>query len=55
MKVICYILKGRLNTLNAFVSNQTGYAQAKAVIFLISVATISIIQLIATKKAEVET
>lgn len=45
-----------LNIYNsAFVSNQTGYAQAKAVIFLISVATISIIQLIATKKAEVET
>ena len=45
-----------LNIYNsAFVSNQTGYAQAKAVIFLISVATISIIQLIATKRAEVET
>lgn len=44
-----------LNIYNsAFQYNQNGYAQAKAIIFLVSVATIAIIQLVVTKRAEVE-
>lgn len=44
-----------LNIYNsAFCSNQMGEAQAKAVIFFVSIAIISIIQLTITKRAEVE-
>ena len=44
-----------LNIYNsAFASNQYGYAQAKAIIFLIVVAGIGLIQLVVTKKKEVE-
>lgn len=38
----------------AFARNELGYAQAKAVIFLIAVAAITIIQVYITKKREVE-
>lgn len=44
-----------LNIYNsAFAANQYGYAQAKAIIFLIVVAGIGLIQLVVTKKKEVE-
>ena len=44
-----------LNIYNsAFAANQYGYAQAKAIIFLIVVAGIGLIQLMVTKKKEVE-
>ncbi len=44
-----------LNIYNtAFAQNKLGLAQAKAIIFLIIVATISVIQLSITKKREVE-
>lgn len=44
-----------LNIYNsAFSANEYGYAQAKAIIFLIVVAGIGLIQLVATKKKEVE-
>ena len=38
----------------AFVTNQYGQAQAKGIIFLISVAQITVSQLLTTKKREVE-
>ncbi len=38
----------------AFARNQLGYAQAKAVIFLIAVAVITMTQIYYTKKREVE-
>ena len=44
--------KGIYNS--AFSANEYGYAQAKAIIFLIVVAGIGLIQLIVTKKKEVE-
>ena len=44
-----------LNIYNsAFNANEYGYAQAKAIIFLIVVAGIGLIQLVVTKKKEVE-
>ncbi len=44
-----------LNIYNsAFAANQYGYAQAKAIIFLIVVAGIGLVQLVVTKKKEVE-
>ena len=44
-----------LNIYNsAFNSNQMGQAQAKAMIFFITIAIFSVIQLTITKRAEVE-
>ena len=44
-----------LNIYNsAFGSNDMGVAQAKAVIFFVAIAIVSVIQLNVTKKAEVE-